>query len=210
MRRPTWCICWPLPALVGLNGASGEISTLLGAAPPKEAYVAPIESGGRVAALLYADNLPDDRPIGDTTALEIVLHEAGLAFDRALLEHALAERPTTGDHGRRTRRTLRVPTHLKVRATRCSTTEVSSSRNISEGGLFLVTRRPLAPGTPLHLEIEGRDGSAPIEVEGTVTWVRGSDDEQGPAGMGICFDHPDPEKQAAISALVERALTRAL
>lgn len=126
------------------------------------------------------------------------------------LEHALADRPPTGDHGRPTRRTLRAPTHLKVRATRGSTIEVVSSRNISEGGLFLVTRRPLAPGTPLHLEIDGGDGSAPIEVEGTVTWVRGADYEKGPTGMGIRFDHPDPEKQAAITALVERALIRAL
>ncbi len=126
------------------------------------------------------------------------------------LEHALAEKTPTDDHGRPTRRTLRVPTHLKVRATRGSAVEVISSRNISEGGLFLVTRRPLAPGTPLHLEIEGRDGSAPIEVEGTVTWVRGADGEKGPAGMGVRFDHPDPEKRDAITALVERALTRAL
>jgi uncharacterized protein (TIGR02266 family) len=126
------------------------------------------------------------------------------------LEHALAENPPTGDHGRPTRRTLRVPTHLKVRATRGSTIEISSSRDLSEGGLFLVTRRPLAPGTPLHLEIEGRDRGVPIELEGTVAWVRGTDDENGPAGMGIRFDYPDPEKQAAISALVERALSQAL
>lgn len=54
----------------------------LGTAAPSEAYVAPIESGGRVVALLYADNLPDDTPVGDTTALEIVLEEAGTALDR--------------------------------------------------------------------------------------------------------------------------------
>ena len=54
----------------------------LGAAAPSEAYVGPIESGGRVVALLYGDNLPDDTPVGDTTALEIVLEEAGTALDR--------------------------------------------------------------------------------------------------------------------------------
>jgi hypothetical protein len=64
---------------------------MLGSGIPKEAYVAPIHSGGRVAALLYADNLPEGRPLGDTTALAIVLHEAGLALDRAVLERALAE-----------------------------------------------------------------------------------------------------------------------
>jgi hypothetical protein len=68
-----------------------RLAVLLGNAIPGEAYVAPIESGERVIALLYADNLPGGEPIGDTAALEIVLHEAGLALDRAVLERALAE-----------------------------------------------------------------------------------------------------------------------
>ncbi len=64
----------------------------LGAAAPRDAYAAPIESGGRVVALIYADNLPDEKPLPDPTAFEIVLHEAGLVLDRAVLERALAER----------------------------------------------------------------------------------------------------------------------
>ena len=129
---------------------------------------------------------------------------------RCLLEHALAGRSPIDDQGRPMRRTLRVPTHLKVRFTRGSTIEVSSTQEISEGGLFLITRRPLSPGTPLHLEIDGGDPGGPIEVEGTVAWIRRTDDGDGPAGMGIRFDHPDQEKQAAIGRLVERALSHAL
>ena len=63
---------------------------LLGTARATQVYLAPIESAGCVVALLYADNLPGSAPLGDTTALEIVLHEAGLALDRASLERALS------------------------------------------------------------------------------------------------------------------------
>jgi hypothetical protein len=75
----------------GLGTAQGDLAEWLGPERPREAYVGPIESGGRVAALLYADHLPELKPIGDTVALEIVLHEAGLALDRAVLERALAD-----------------------------------------------------------------------------------------------------------------------
>jgi hypothetical protein len=68
-----------------------RLAVLLGNGIPGEAYVAPIESGESVVALLYADNLPGGEPIGDTAALEVILHEAGLALERALLERALAE-----------------------------------------------------------------------------------------------------------------------
>jgi hypothetical protein len=67
-----------------------RLAMLLGTEIPSEAYAAPIESGGCVVALLYADNLPGKRSMPDTAGLEIVLHEAGLALDRALLQRTLA------------------------------------------------------------------------------------------------------------------------
>jgi hypothetical protein len=63
----------------------------IGDREPAQAYVAPIVSGGRVVALLYADNLPGEEPLGDTSVIEIALHEAGLALERALLQRALAQ-----------------------------------------------------------------------------------------------------------------------
>jgi uncharacterized protein (TIGR02266 family) len=145
------------------------------------------------------------RRTGGEPPLTIVELERWMEL-RWYLERALAGKSPLDDRGRPMRRTLRVPTHLKVRFTRGSTIDITSTQEISEGGLFLITRRPLAPGTPLHLEIETGEPGASIEVEGTVAWVRSAEDENGPAGMGIRFDYPDEEKQAAIGILVERAL----
>jgi hypothetical protein len=73
------------------NDGDRDFAGLLGDRVPAQAYLAPIESTGQVIALLYADNLPEDGPLGDTSALEVVLHHAGLALDRAALERALRE-----------------------------------------------------------------------------------------------------------------------
>jgi len=67
------------------------LAARLGGTAAEEAYLAPIESGGEVVAILYADNLPARRRLGDVHALEVVLHHAGLALERAMLARALAE-----------------------------------------------------------------------------------------------------------------------
>ncbi|HTY16592.1 MAG TPA: DUF4388 domain-containing protein [Myxococcota bacterium] len=80
----------PLRASPGDEG-DRDLANRLGREQPGEVYVAPIESGQRVVAILYADNLPSRRPLPDSSALEVVLHEAGLALERAVLERALEE-----------------------------------------------------------------------------------------------------------------------
>jgi hypothetical protein len=80
----------PVRAAPGDDG-DRDLASRLGNAVPPEVYVAPIESGERIAAVLYADNLVTRRPLGDTSALEVVLHEAGLALERAVLERALEQ-----------------------------------------------------------------------------------------------------------------------
>jgi hypothetical protein len=73
------------------NAGDQRLCDLIGGSAKAGAYIAPILSAEQVVALLYADN--GHRPIGpgDTSALEVVLHHAGLALDRAALARALAE-----------------------------------------------------------------------------------------------------------------------
>jgi len=63
----------------------------LGGIEPREVFVAPIISSGKVAAILYGDNVPEDKEIGDTESLEIFLVQVGLAMEKALLERMLKE-----------------------------------------------------------------------------------------------------------------------
>ncbi len=78
----------PLRAAPSDNG-DHRLAVLLGNEIPSEAYIAPIMTGARVAALLYADNLPGGDPFGDTGGLEVLLDAAGIALDRALIERTL-------------------------------------------------------------------------------------------------------------------------
>lgn len=61
----------------------------LGGGRAEEVFIGPLLSEGRVVAVLYGDNLPEQKPIGDTEALEIFLSQAGLAMEKALLERRL-------------------------------------------------------------------------------------------------------------------------
>lgn len=62
----------------------------LGGDWPQEVFLAPLLVSGKVAALLYGDNVPEEKPIGDTDSLEIFLAQAGIAMERALLERRLS------------------------------------------------------------------------------------------------------------------------
>jgi CheY-like chemotaxis protein len=60
--------------------------------PPQQAFLGPIISEGKVVAILYGDNLPEERGIGDTETLEIFLSQTGMVMERALLQRRLRER----------------------------------------------------------------------------------------------------------------------
>lgn len=65
------------------------IAEQLGGGRPAEVFLGPVLSEGKVVAILYGDNLPEQKEIGNTESLEIFLSQAGLAMEKALLERRL-------------------------------------------------------------------------------------------------------------------------
>lgn len=63
----------------------------LGGTTPSESLAAPIIASGKVAVILYCDNIPEVKGIGDASALDIFLMQAGVAMERALLERKVQE-----------------------------------------------------------------------------------------------------------------------
>jgi len=81
----------PLKKKLKANKWNQYLIDRLGGLEPKEAFVAPIITSGKVAAIIYGDNIPEEREIGDTESLEIFLVQVGLAIEKALLERRLKE-----------------------------------------------------------------------------------------------------------------------
>jgi CheY-like chemotaxis protein len=68
----------------------------LGGGFPAEVFLGPVVSEDKVVAVLYGDNLPAEKPIGDTDSLDIFLSQAGLAMEKALLQRRLKEKSPEG------------------------------------------------------------------------------------------------------------------
>lgn len=77
--------------------------------------------------------------------------------------------------------------------------------NISRGGLFINTRKPLAVGTTVRLIISLPDAAFPFDLTGRVARVHEVENlaNQVP-GMGIEFVDVDEEKRERIEAFVDR------
>lgn len=62
----------------------------LGSPNPKQAALLPLPGSRRTLGLLYGDNAPSGRPVGDLKGLEIFLSQAGIALENALLQRRIA------------------------------------------------------------------------------------------------------------------------
>jgi hypothetical protein len=77
---------------------NGETDTLLreqlGGEEASEIFLGPLVSEGKVVAILYGDNLPEKKLIGDVEAFEVFISQAGMAMEKVLLERQLNGRGT--------------------------------------------------------------------------------------------------------------------
>ncbi len=77
--------------------------------------------------------------------------------------------------------------------------------NISHGGLFINTRKPLPVGTAVTILIQLPGTSFPCELAGRVTRVAEFDNHANMVpGMGIEFTSVDDARRQEIDAFVER------
>jgi len=105
-----------------------------------------------------------------------------------------------------TRQGKRTPVTLKIKF-KSETLEQFIERyavDVSQGGIFIRTKDPLAVGTQMKFEFQLRDASPLIAGEGTVVWTRENDPSR-PAiapGMGVRFDRLGEGSQSVLEKIL--------
>jgi type IV pilus assembly protein PilZ len=83
------------------------------------------------------------------------------------------------------------------------------TKNISRGGTFVRTDRPLGVGTLFRFKLLVPTLAAPLVLTGEVRWVRPPGEGQAP-GMGIRFIFADDGERAQVDRLVEDLMVASL
>jgi len=91
----------------------------------------------------------------------------------------------TDDDPKQKRQHSRIPVSLQVSYLSKGDLQKDLVTNLSPGGLFVRTSKPLDPGTEVDLEVLIANEETPIHVRGKVVWLRPSPGQQ--SGMGIQF-----------------------
>jgi type IV pilus assembly protein PilZ len=103
---------------------------------------------------------------------------------------------------------LRRPIELKVEYKRLNTFFADYTKNISRGGTFIKTRRPLPVGTEFLFKLFVPGRAEPLTIHGEVQRiVSGEEEEQG---MAIKFVYREGDPQAEIAGSVEQIMTDSL
>jgi type IV pilus assembly protein PilZ len=117
------------------------------------------------------------------------------------------------DHSRR-------PIELKVEYKRLNAFFADYTRNISKGGTFIQTAKPLDVGTEFVFKLFIPKLEQPLEIRGLVKWIVTAQDledseaarkiGQGEPGMGIRFIYDDDTERGQIEQIVENLMVDSL
>ncbi len=114
--------------------------------------------------------------------------------------------------GRERRESGRAPLQLTVEYERLNALLSDYTHNISQGGTFIRTDRPLQVGTVLSFTIQAPRLEDGIVLQGVVRWVVevAQSRSDRPAGMGIAFVYDSPDKKEAVEMRLDRLMALAL
>ena len=114
------------------------------------------------------------------------------------------------------RHETRHPIELKVEYQRLNTFFSDYTKNISKGGTFIKTTKPLGIGTEFVFKLYVPKLEAPIRIHGQVQWIVSEEDlEAGDAryheaGMGIHFVFREDSERLAVEKTVEKLMVDSL
>jgi type IV pilus assembly protein PilZ len=110
------------------------------------------------------------------------------------------------------RRDGRTPIELRVEYKRLNTFFADYTKNISRGGTFIGTERPLDIGTEFVFALDLPTLEEPLRLRGRVMWVTTVDEasKANPPGMGIEFRYSSPDERRDMERLVERLIVSQL
>jgi len=110
------------------------------------------------------------------------------------------------------RREVRAPIELKVEYKRLNSFFADYTRNISRGGTFIRTTKPLKIGTEFMFKLVVPRLAEPLTLRGKVQWIVRAEeatDAQEP-GMGIGFVYGSEADRRRIEAIVEDLMVDSL
>ena len=115
------------------------------------------------------------------------------------------------------RREARAPIELKVEYKRLNTFFYDYTKNISKGGTFIKTEKPLDVGTIFLFKLMVPAQSTPLALRGEVRWVVKEGEPLPPevtagheAGMGIRFVYDSAEQRRDLERVVEKMMVDSL
>ena len=106
----------------------------------------------------------------------------------------------------------RAAIELNVEYKRLNTFFADYTRNISKGGTFIRTDRPLDVNTEFVFALSIKNLAEPLRLRGRVKWIVRPVDAtpESPAGMGIEFQYNDDKERRETEAIVERLMANEL